>query len=67
MNLREYFNDEPRGANQEMAARLNITPTWMGLLISGRRKCSAELARRIEKTTKGKVKRKDLRPDLFGN
>jgi DNA-binding transcriptional regulator YdaS (Cro superfamily) len=36
----------------------------MGLLISGRRKCSAELAKRIEKATKGKVTRKDLRPDL---
>jgi DNA-binding transcriptional regulator YdaS (Cro superfamily) len=65
MNLKKYFDDEPRGAKQELAARLGITPTWMGLLISGRRKCSAELAKRIEKATKGKVTRKDLRSDLF--
>jgi DNA-binding transcriptional regulator YdaS (Cro superfamily) len=65
MNLKKYFDDEPRGAKQELAARLGITPTWMGLLISGRRNCSAELAKRIEKATKGKVTRKVLRPDLF--
>jgi DNA-binding transcriptional regulator YdaS (Cro superfamily) len=65
MKLHKYFDDEPRGAKQELAARLGITPTWMGLLISGRRQCSAELAKRIEKATKGKVTRKDLRPDLF--
>jgi DNA-binding transcriptional regulator YdaS (Cro superfamily) len=67
MTLIEYFAEEPRGAKAEMAEFLGITPTWLSLLMKGERKASAALCMKIEKATQGLVKRKELRPDLFGS
>jgi DNA-binding transcriptional regulator YdaS (Cro superfamily) len=66
MTLEEFFRDKPRGAKVELARKLGITKTWMSLLTSGRQVPSPELAHSIERHTLGKVKRQDLRPDLFG-
>jgi len=66
MTLLEYFKDEPRGSKAEMAEYLKISPTWLSLLMKGERRASASLCVKIEKATQGLVKRKDLRPDLFG-
>jgi DNA-binding transcriptional regulator YdaS (Cro superfamily) len=65
MTLSEYFKTDVIGAKSEMAQFLGITPTWMSLLISGRRKASPELAIAIEKATNGLVTRQVLRPDIF--
>jgi len=65
MTLQEYFKDDVRGAKSEMARYLDITPTWMALLIAGLRKPSPRLAVDIEKATQGLVTRQELRPDLF--
>ena len=65
MNLTEYFKTDTRGAKAEMAEYLKITPTWMSLLISGRRKASPVLALALEKATGGLVTRQELRPDIF--
>ena len=65
MTLTEYFKTDVVGAKSEMARYLGITPTWMSLLISGRRKASPELAIKLEKATKGLVTRQALRPDIF--
>lgn len=65
MNLKNYFKDEPLGAKKEMAEYLGITQTWMGLLISKKRRPSPVLAKKIEKATQGLVTAKELRPDLF--
>ena len=65
MTLAEFFDNKPHGAKAEMASALGITKTWMSLIISERQKPSVELAISIEKYTKGKVKRKVLRPDIF--
>jgi len=65
MNLKEYFKEEPKGAINEMAEFLGISPTWLSLIIHGRRKPSPKLAIAIEKATQKLVFRKDLRPDLF--
>ena len=67
MTLTEYFEHEPRGAKAEMAEYLKITPTWLSQLMKGERRASAALCMKIEKATQGLVKRKDLRPDLFGS
>lgn len=66
MGLKEYFDGQPYGSKAAMAKKLGITKTWMSLLVSGRQKCSPELALKIEQETQGKVTREDLRPDLFG-
>lgn len=66
MNLKQFFKNEPYGHKKVFAERLGITPTWLGLLISKARRPSPELAKKIEKVTKGLVTAKELRPDIFG-
>lgn len=66
MTLQEYFQNKPRGAQVALARQLGVSKTWMSLLVTGREVPSAGLALMIEKFTHGKVKRKTLRPDLFG-
>jgi DNA-binding transcriptional regulator YdaS (Cro superfamily) len=65
MTLIEYFSTEPRGAKAEMAEYLDITPTYISLLIHGKRRASPHMAISIEKATQGLVTRRDLRPDLY--
>jgi len=65
MELKEYFKEEPKGAINEMAEYLKVTPTWLSLIIHGHRVPSPRLAVAIEKATQGLVLRKHLRPDLF--
>jgi DNA-binding transcriptional regulator YdaS (Cro superfamily) len=65
MTLKEYFSTEPMGAVNEMAKYLDITPTWLSLLIHNKKRPSPELAVKIEKATQGLVPRNILRPDLF--
>ena len=65
MTLTEYFKTDIRGSKAEMAEFLGITPTWISLLISGRRKSSPVLALALEKATGGLVTRQELRPDIF--
>jgi DNA-binding transcriptional regulator YdaS (Cro superfamily) len=66
MTLEEFFRDKPRGAKVELARKVGVSKTWMSLLTSGRQVPSPELAHSIERHTQGKVRRQDLRPDLFG-
>jgi DNA-binding transcriptional regulator YdaS (Cro superfamily) len=65
MTLAEYFADQPHGAKKEMAEFLGITPTWLALLISHKRKPSPFLAKQIEVATQKLVSARELRPDLF--
>ena len=65
MTLVEFFAKKPRGAKADMAEALGISRTWMSLIVSEHKQPSVELAIAIEKYTKGKVKRKVLRPDIF--
>ena len=66
MTLTEYFADKPRGAKIALARKLGVSKTWLSLVISGRQMPSPELARDIELNTGRKVKRAELRPDIFG-
>jgi DNA-binding transcriptional regulator YdaS (Cro superfamily) len=66
MTLTEYFAGKSRGTKAALAVKLGISRTWLSLLIAGRRLPSPELARDIEIHTGRKVKRADLRPDIFG-
>jgi len=66
MTLEDWFKLQPYGAKKLFAEELGITPTWLGLILAGRKKCSAALAKAIEKETRRMVKAKTLRPDLFG-
>ena len=66
MTLTDYFEGKPRGAKIALARKLGISKTWLSLIMSGRQLPSPELARDIEIHTGRKVKRADLRPDIFG-
>ena len=48
------------------ARKLGISKTWFSLICTGRQLPSPELARDIELHTGRKVKRAELRPDIFG-
>ena len=65
MNLSDYFKSDIHGAKAEMAEHLKITPTWLSLIISGKRKASPVLALALENATGGLVTRQELRPDIF--
>ena len=65
MTLSEYFESDVRGSKAEMAEYLKISPTWISLIIAGRRKASPVLALALEKATGGLVTRQELRPDIF--
>jgi DNA-binding transcriptional regulator YdaS (Cro superfamily) len=65
MNLHEYFEDKPRGCKTQFALKLGITKTYLSLIVSGRRVPSPPLCNLIERHTQGKVKREELRPDIF--
>jgi DNA-binding transcriptional regulator YdaS (Cro superfamily) len=66
MTLQEFFKDKPRGAKIALARKLGVSKTWFSLVVTGRKLPSPELARDIELHTGRKVKRAELRPDIFG-
>lgn len=66
MTLSEYFAGKPRGTQRDLAIKLGISKTWLSLISTGRKPPSPELSMEIEKHTGGKVKRVQLRPDIFG-
>jgi DNA-binding transcriptional regulator YdaS (Cro superfamily) len=65
MTLQEWFAKQPRGAKTAMAQAINISKTWLSLIINGQKLPSPMLAVAISAHTKGKVSRKVLRPDIF--
>lgn len=67
MTLKEYFESQPWGAKRQMCRDLGVSKTWLSLIINGHHVPSAQLAYEIEKQTQGKVTRRELRPDLFGD
>lgn len=66
MQLKDFVKMK-RGEQRRLANALGISPTWMNLVVSGKRDCSPELALAIEQATNGQVTRAELRPDLFGD
>jgi len=66
MTLQEFFDTKPRGSKLAMAMKLEISKTWLSLVISGRQLPSPELSVAIERYTRGAVRRTTLRPDIFG-
>lgn len=67
MTLSDYFESKPRGAKVAMAKALGISKTWLSLVLGGKKLPSPRLCVEIEGYTKGQVKRRNLRPDVFGD
>ena len=66
MTLQEFFVGKPKGSMIAMARQLGVSKTWFSLICHERAKPSEDICVNIERLTKGKVKRVELRPDLFG-
>jgi DNA-binding transcriptional regulator YdaS (Cro superfamily) len=54
------------GSQTALAKALGISQQGISYLLRHTSKPTAEMAKRIEKVTKGKVTRSQLRPDLYG-
>jgi DNA-binding transcriptional regulator YdaS (Cro superfamily) len=54
MNLHDYLADN-RIEQKDFAAAIDVTPSFISHLALGKRKPSVDIAKRIEKATKGKV------------
>ncbi len=63
MQLKEYFSEADRGEQKELSNILGVSPSQMSQMISGITAISEERCVIIERFTKGKVSRKDLRPN----
>jgi DNA-binding transcriptional regulator YdaS (Cro superfamily) len=63
MKLKDYL--KKHGTTGKLAQEVGVTRTWISLVANDHRLASAILAVKIERATKGKVTRKDLRADLY--
>jgi DNA-binding transcriptional regulator YdaS (Cro superfamily) len=50
---------------QSLAEAIGISTPTLSRIETGKRRCTAEMALKIEKVTKGRVDRHNLRPDLW--
>ena len=64
MNLKEWMTET--GTTQlDLSQRIGVTQGVVWQWVNGRARVPAERAVAIEKATEGKVRRTDLRPDIF--
>jgi DNA-binding transcriptional regulator YdaS (Cro superfamily) len=63
--LQKFLQEQPRGEMTKMAAHIEVSKSWLSLVAHEKRIPSPMLAIAISAYTKGKVSRKDLRPDIF--
>tara|TARA_R110000868_G_scaffold386807_1_gene655221 strand:- start:827 stop:1045 length:219 start_codon:yes stop_codon:yes gene_type:complete len=55
------------GSQSKLADILGISQQGVSYIINHAETVSAEIAVRIDKFTNGKIKKADLRPDIFGD
>jgi len=65
MNLAKYLSSKPRGFKSSFAREIGISPAFLRQIETGYTSCPWLLARKIERVTNGKVRKSDLRPDIW--
>lgn len=55
------------GGQTKFAEALGISQQGVSYLVTKAKNVSAEIAVAIDKATNGKIKKSDLRPDIFGD
>ena len=65
MKLKKYLRSQLRGTQGRLAEDLNISKSWLSKIVNERVLPSPVLTVAISHKTKGKVARKELRPDIF--
>lgn len=56
-----------RSEKLALAKKLGSSPAYLSQLINGHRRASALFAVKIERATDGKIRRQDIRPDIFAD
>ena len=71
MTLTEYIQQIPRQARarfkEQIASELGVTSEAVRSWVNGTRRPRVEYVLMLEEITKGKVTRKELRPDIYGD
>lgn len=65
MDIRAYLLKHDL-TQEEFAELLDVSPGLVWQWLHGRTAITAERAKQIEERTGGKIKRRELRPDVFG-
>jgi DNA-binding transcriptional regulator YdaS (Cro superfamily) len=65
MDLKTYLQNGDH-TQASFAELMGVTQGAVHQWLSGRIRITAERAKQIEKITRGKVKSRELRPDIFG-
>ncbi len=63
MKLADYLKGKKQA---DFAAKVGVTQGMISHWLAGRCRVTAEMAQVIEKATRGKITRHDLRPDIYG-
>lgn len=63
MNLKQYIDDLPRGGASALAEAIEVPPSFLSQMASGKASVNPTYAVKIEQVTNGRVTRKDLRPN----
>lgn len=66
MKLDRYLSRLTTKEKHALAVACGVHPYSLQAIAAGRRKASVKLAQAIEEQTEGKVKRVDIRPDVWG-
>jgi DNA-binding transcriptional regulator YdaS (Cro superfamily) len=53
------------GGRAEAANAVGVSPSYISMIKSGKRKCSPAFAMRVDDITNGKVSKQELRPDIW--
>ena len=54
------------GSQTELAKALGCSQSYVSMVMAGQRRFSYKLALKAEEITDGKIKKTDLRPDIWG-
>lgn len=67
MNLKTYIGGLERGGAAEFAAGLEVSPSFLSQMASGKAPISPARSVKIEQLTKGVVRRQDTRPTDYAD
>lgn len=65
MKLQQYLSTLPRGGKTRLAKKMKISLSFLCNINKGIYKCPLRIVRHIEELTEGKVKKSEIRPDLW--
>lgn len=65
MDLASYLANRPRGFKARLARQLGVSRSFLRQMETGISKIPIHLAKKMESVTDGKMKKENLRPDIW--